>query len=163
MVPILPICCNCQECGFELQENPTKKLLTEVSKQDEFIGYIQITSVIEIALGSLIALLGLLIVIFGLVASEDAFKTEYALYFVNYLKIVLLILGFLLILLGCISIYFGSSHTTLGPYWSAKLGKTELQTIQLSKRTGKLKLIVTNSRVYIKGKSCTILSGKFNF
>ncbi len=57
----------------------------------------------------------------------------------------------------------GSSHTTLGPYWSAKLGKTELQTIQLSKRTGKLKLIVTNSRVYIKGKSCTILSGKFNF
>ena len=98
----------CQECGFELQENPTKKLLTEVSKQDEFIGYIQITSVIEIALGSLIALLGLLIVIFGLVASEDAFKTEYALYFVNYLKIVLLILGFLLILLGCISIYFGS-------------------------------------------------------
>lgn len=97
----------CQECGFELQENPSKKLLTEVSKKDEFTGYIQITSVIEIALGILIVILGVLILIFGFVASEAAFKTEYAQYFVNYLKIVLLILGFLLILLGSLAIYFG--------------------------------------------------------
>ena len=98
----------CQECGTELNESQSKRILTEVSKQDEFIGYIQITSVVEIALGILILILGLLLLIFSLLASEDAFRTEYAQYFVNYLKIVLMIIGVLMILLGAIAIYFGT-------------------------------------------------------
>lgn len=98
----------CQECGTELNEIQSKRMLTEVTKQDEFIGYIQITSVVEIALGILIAILGFLLLIFSLIASEDAFRTEYAQYFVNYLKIVLVIIGILMIILGAIAIYFGT-------------------------------------------------------
>ena len=97
----------CQECGIELRESQSKRILTEVTKEDEFVGYIQIISVVEIALGILIVLMGLLIFIFGLIASEEAFKTEYAQYFVNYLQIILIILGFLLICFGFLSIYFG--------------------------------------------------------
>lgn len=55
----------------------------------------------------------------------------------------------------------GSSHTTLGPFWSKKLGKNDLNAIQLSKRTGELTLTVTNSRVYIKGKACSVIKGTF--
>ena len=97
----------CQECGTGLREGQSKRILTEVTKQDEYTGYIQITSVIEIALGVLILILGFLLLIFSLIASEDAFRTEYAQYFVNYLKIVLVIIGILLLLFGAISIYFG--------------------------------------------------------
>ena len=97
----------CHECGTELKTSQTKQSLTDVSKQDEFEGYIQITSVVEIALGILIVLFGVLILLFGLVASEEAFKAEYSQYFVNYLQIILVILGFLLIFFGFSTIYFG--------------------------------------------------------
>jgi hypothetical protein len=96
----------CQECGFGLK---IEKLdfLTNVSKRDEFIGYIQIVSVVEIALGILIGLIGLLIFLFGIFVSPDAFKDEYARYFVDYIQIIIIMFGFLLILFGFLSGYFG--------------------------------------------------------
>ena len=97
----------CHECGTELKVSQVKKTLVEVTKQDEYIGYIQITSVIEIALGILITILGFLILIFGFVASEETFKSEYSKYFIDYLQIVISLAGILLILFGFTSIYFG--------------------------------------------------------
>ena len=55
----------------------------------------------------------------------------------------------------------GSSHTTLGPYWSSKLQKKSLKALQLSKRTGKLEITLSSNRVFIKGKTCTTLQGLF--
>lgn len=55
----------------------------------------------------------------------------------------------------------GSSHTTLGPFWSNKLRKNKLRAIQLSKRTGDLTLTVTNSRVFIKGRAYSVVKGTF--
>ena len=91
----------CHECGTELKAIETKRSLTDVTKQDEFTGYIQITAVVEIALG-------ILVLLYAFVASEEAFKTEYSQYFVDYLQIILVIIGLLLILFGFSSIYFGT-------------------------------------------------------
>ena len=97
----------CHECGYDLKINQTKNNLIEVSKQDEYIGYIQITSVIEIAIGILISILGLIILIFGFIASGATFRSEYSQYFVNYLQIIISLIGVLLILFGLAAIYFG--------------------------------------------------------
>jgi len=40
------------------------------------------------------------------------------------------------------------------------LGKTELDSAQLSKRTGRLKVKLNNDRVQIKGKAITIFEAK---
>jgi PhzF family phenazine biosynthesis protein len=53
----------------------------------------------------------------------------------------------------------GSAHCCLGPYWSAKLGKTHMAAKQLSKRRGFLKLEVTDERVLMSGQAVTTLSG----
>lgn len=50
----------------------------------------------------------------------------------------------------------GSAHCALTPLWSEKLGKSELNSLQLSKRTGRMKVKLNNSRVEIKGKALTI-------
>ena len=50
----------------------------------------------------------------------------------------------------------GSAHCALTPLWSEKLGKTELDSLQLSKRTGRLKVKLNGDRVEIKGKALTI-------
>lgn len=47
----------------------------------------------------------------------------------------------------------GSAHTTLMPYWSAKLGKNELSAIQLSSRKGFLNCKKENGRILISGKA----------
>ncbi|MBS3992299.1 MAG: PhzF family phenazine biosynthesis protein [Bacteroidetes bacterium] len=54
----------------------------------------------------------------------------------------------------------GSSHTTLIPYWSKKLGKTKLQALQLSERIGTLHCEYLNDRVLISGQAVTYLVGK---
>jgi predicted PhzF superfamily epimerase YddE/YHI9 len=54
----------------------------------------------------------------------------------------------------------GSAHCALTPLWSEKLGKTELDSLQLSKRTGRLKMKLINDRVEIKGKAITIFEAK---
>ncbi len=50
----------------------------------------------------------------------------------------------------------GSAHCALTPLWAEKLGKTEMDSLQVSKRTGKLKVKLLGDRVEIKGKAVTI-------
>lgn len=50
----------------------------------------------------------------------------------------------------------GSAHCALTPLWAGKLKKTEMNAIQLSKRTGILKVKLLDNRVEIKGKALTI-------
>ena len=53
----------------------------------------------------------------------------------------------------------GSAHTTLTPYWSARLGKSELTAMQLSKRQGRLNCRQVGRRVEIAGKAVPYLRG----
>jgi predicted PhzF superfamily epimerase YddE/YHI9 len=45
----------------------------------------------------------------------------------------------------------GSAHTTLTPYWSARLGRPMLTAMQLSKRQGRLRCRMAGNRVEIAG------------
>lgn len=45
----------------------------------------------------------------------------------------------------------GSAHCALGPYWSSKLGKSELTAYQASERGGIVKLQVKGDRVVLQG------------
>lgn len=54
----------------------------------------------------------------------------------------------------------GSAHCALTPLWSEKLKKQELNSFQLSRRTGKLKVKMITNRVEIKGKAITIFEAK---
>jgi PhzF family phenazine biosynthesis protein len=53
----------------------------------------------------------------------------------------------------------GSAHTMLGPYWAAKLGKTDLRAYQASARGGSLGVRVTPQRVYLSGQAVTVFKG----
>lgn len=53
----------------------------------------------------------------------------------------------------------GSAHTTLTPYWSARLGKRELTAMQLSKRQGTLWCRHAGDRVEIAGRAVLYLKG----
>ncbi len=54
----------------------------------------------------------------------------------------------------------GSAHCALTPYWSARLGKTSLESIQLSERTGKLKVRLLGEKVEIRGRAVTVFQIK---
>jgi PhzF family phenazine biosynthesis protein len=54
----------------------------------------------------------------------------------------------------------GSAHTTLTPYWSKKLGKTELTAMQVSARRGFLKCKNAGTRIEISGQAKTYLVGE---
>lgn len=54
----------------------------------------------------------------------------------------------------------GSAHTTLTPYWSSVLGKTELTARQLSQRTGDLTCKLMGDRVEIAGEAVLYLRGE---
>lgn len=54
----------------------------------------------------------------------------------------------------------GSAHTLLIPYWTKKLLKTNLEAVQLSKRTGYLKCEYLNDRVEMSGQAVTYLKGQ---
>ena len=47
----------------------------------------------------------------------------------------------------------GSAHCALGPYWQAKLGKSDLTAYQASQRGGTVKLSVTGDRVLLRGQA----------
>lgn len=53
----------------------------------------------------------------------------------------------------------GSAHCTVGPFWAARLGKTELRARQLSRRTGDLGVRVTPERIYLTGDAVTVARG----
>ena len=50
----------------------------------------------------------------------------------------------------------GSAHCALTPLWHQKTGKTEFNSYQQSKRTGRLKVRLLKNRVEISGKAITI-------
>ncbi len=54
----------------------------------------------------------------------------------------------------------GSAHTTLTPYWAARLGKNELTARQLSSRGGPLKCTHIGERVEISGKGKLYMKGE---
>jgi len=53
----------------------------------------------------------------------------------------------------------GSSHCSLIPFWSLRLGKNELNAIQISERVGKLQCQNKKDRVIISGKAKTYSMG----
>lgn len=53
----------------------------------------------------------------------------------------------------------GSAHSSLAPYWSARLEKTSLHALQVSKRGGEIFCEHRGDRVVISGKAITYLTG----
>jgi predicted PhzF superfamily epimerase YddE/YHI9 len=47
----------------------------------------------------------------------------------------------------------GSAHCALGPYWHAKLGKSDLSAYQASERGGLVQLSVKGDRVLLRGQA----------
>jgi PhzF family phenazine biosynthesis protein len=56
----------------------------------------------------------------------------------------------------------GSAHTVLIPFWAAKLGKTEMNARQLSRRGGLIFCRLKGDRVDIGGKAVTYLRGEIS-
>jgi len=54
----------------------------------------------------------------------------------------------------------GSSHCCLGPYWGARLGKTDLTAFQASPRGGVVKVRCNGDRAYLYGQAVTVLRGE---
>ena len=54
----------------------------------------------------------------------------------------------------------GSAHCCLTPYWSRKLGRTELVARQVSPRGGTLRLALEGDRVKLRGQAVTVLTGE---
>ena len=55
----------------------------------------------------------------------------------------------------------GSAHCALTPLCTEKLKKSELDSLQLSRRTGKLRVKMLNkNRVEIKGKAITVFEAR---
>jgi predicted PhzF superfamily epimerase YddE/YHI9 len=54
----------------------------------------------------------------------------------------------------------GSAHCALGPYWSAKLGRADLQGYQASRRGGVVRVRVGAGRVRLGGQAVTVLRGE---
>ncbi len=55
----------------------------------------------------------------------------------------------------------GSAHCCLGPYWQAKLNKSQLVAQQLSARQGTLRLNLIKDRIIMSGQAVTTLKGQF--
>jgi len=54
----------------------------------------------------------------------------------------------------------GSAHCCLGPFWSKRLGKSELVAYQASTRGGTIRVRVAGDRVYLSGQAVTVLRGE---
>jgi len=54
----------------------------------------------------------------------------------------------------------GSAHCRLVPYWSAKLGKTQMLAHQVSARGGVLKVTLDGQRVRMAGQAVTVVRGE---
>jgi PhzF family phenazine biosynthesis protein len=53
----------------------------------------------------------------------------------------------------------GSAHCCLGPYWSRKLGKSELVAYQASERGGTVRVRLSGDRALLIGRAITVLRG----
>lgn len=56
----------------------------------------------------------------------------------------------------------GSAHCCLTPYWSSKLGRTELKAFQASRRGGELRLRLEGERVVIAGQAVTVFASELD-
>lgn len=56
----------------------------------------------------------------------------------------------------------GSAHCCLVPYWSKKLGKTEMVGYQASSRGGVVRVTVEGDRVLLGGQAATVLRGELH-
>ncbi len=54
----------------------------------------------------------------------------------------------------------GSAHCTLGPYWSARLGRPDLTGYQASPRGGVVRVRTAGDRVTLCGQAVTVFSGQ---
>jgi PhzF family phenazine biosynthesis protein len=54
----------------------------------------------------------------------------------------------------------GSAHCCLGPFWSERLGKTEMTAYQASTRGGIVRVRVNGDRVILGGQAATVLRGE---
>lgn len=54
----------------------------------------------------------------------------------------------------------GSAHCALGPFWAARLGRTELLAYQASPRGGVVRVRVAGDRVKLGGRAVTVLRGE---
>ena len=57
----------------------------------------------------------------------------------------------------------GSAHSALAPFWSKRLGKTEMIGFQASARGGVVKVRMEGDRVYMSGQAVTVLRGDLLF
>ena len=53
----------------------------------------------------------------------------------------------------------GSAHCVLGPFWSERLGKTEMLAYQASARGGIVRVRVSGERVFLGGQAVTVCRG----
>jgi predicted PhzF superfamily epimerase YddE/YHI9 len=56
----------------------------------------------------------------------------------------------------------GSAHCCLAPYWSERLGKTELTGYQASARGGVVQVRLEGDRVILRGQAVTVLRGELS-
>jgi len=54
----------------------------------------------------------------------------------------------------------GSAHVCLAPYWSKRLGKTELNAYQASPRGGVVRVRANGDRVILSGQAVTVMRGE---
>ncbi|MDQ3137345.1 MAG: PhzF family phenazine biosynthesis protein [Gemmatimonadota bacterium] len=54
----------------------------------------------------------------------------------------------------------GSAHCALGPFWGARLGRTELLGYQASERGGLVRILLAGDRVHLGGSAVTVLRGE---
>jgi PhzF family phenazine biosynthesis protein len=54
----------------------------------------------------------------------------------------------------------GSAHACLGPFWSARLGKSEMMAYQASARGGVVRVRMKEDRVLLGGQAITVLRGE---
>jgi PhzF family phenazine biosynthesis protein len=54
----------------------------------------------------------------------------------------------------------GSAHCCLTPYWSAKLGRSEMTALQASQRSGTMRVRLDGDRVRMAGRAVTVLRGE---
>jgi PhzF family phenazine biosynthesis protein len=54
----------------------------------------------------------------------------------------------------------GSSHCALGPFWGARLGKTQMLAYQASARGGVVRVRLAGERVALAGQAVTVLRGE---
>ena len=50
----------------------------------------------------------------------------------------------------------GSAHCALGPFWGARLGKSELRAYQASPRGGIVRVRVVGNRAFLSGRAVTV-------